>query len=171
MSSNAFEAAAKGDIEGLKACLPDTSPEDLNGVLVTAAERGDLDVVRTLTQYGVFDDWAVVSASSFGRTEVVRYLCRHGKGNLKAALIGAAAHGCFETVRILTACGVKETDEALADAAMRGYLDIVKHLTECGADMTAKVYNGESAVSLAWKRRHAEVCAYFDKIRREGVNS
>lgn len=166
--SELFEYAAKGDLDGLRAALDEASSDDLRGLLVVSAERGDPDIVKLLTEYGVFDPWAIVSASSFGRLSVVRYLFEHGGGDLKAALIGAAAHGKAEIVKFLTEFGAGGMNEALADAALRGYLDIVRHLTECGADMDAPVYNGETAVSLAWKRGHKDVCAYFSSRRKTG---
>lgn len=165
--SELFECVAKGDLEALRSALDTASEDEARGVLVVAAERGEQEIVKLLTERGVFDPWAIVSASSFGRLSVVRYLAGHGGGNLKAALIGAAAHGETGVVKFLTSRGADGLNEALADAALRGYSDIVKHLTECGADMNAPVYNGETAVSLAWKRGHKDVCAYFSSFRKE----
>lgn len=162
--SELYECLAKGDMKGFCAALDTASIDDLKGVLVTSAECGNLDIVKLLTQRGIYDSWAIVSASSHGRLDVIRYLLQHGAGNRKAALIGAAAHGKLEAVKLLMQDGFSDTNEALADAAMRGYLDIVVFLTEHGGDITAPVYNSETAVSLAWKHGHKDVCAYFDKV-------
>lgn len=135
--SQIFQAVRNRDVEKLKSLLQEkNNQEELAGALINAAELGYLDIVKCFVAAGVWDEWAVVPASSFGRADVVRYLVRKGPCCLDAALIGAAAHGQEKTVRFLTGKGAGCLDEALTDAERRGYDGIVKYLSGKGARRT-----------------------------------
>lgn len=159
--SRLYEAVRKNDVSLVREELPYASDEEKKGVLVNAAELGYTEIVRSLLEAGVREDWAMAAAANFGRLDVLRLLSENGGGNRNAALIAAAAHGHAAAVRFLIGRGASTLDEALADAALRGYSAVVRELLSAGADPRAPVYGGTTAEELAAGRGWAEIAALF----------
>ena len=111
---------------------------------------------------------ALMSASSRGCFEVVKYLVDHGADvnakNVKqwTALMSASSRGCFEVVKYLVDHGADvnaKTEKqwtALMWASQRDHLDVVKYLVSKGADIDAKNNGGLTVLMMASRRGKLE---------------
>lgn len=132
-------------------------------ILIEAAEKGYLDVVKYLVEHGANvnkisrdETTALIAAAKNGHIDVVKYLVGLKKGKAKTnirdsegktALTHAAENGHFEVVDYLTdpRGGRVHPDEDYHNADVRepplyyaaenGYFDIVKLLVDRGADV------------------------------------
>ena len=150
--------------------------------LLTAATKGQLDVVKLLINKGAdinargkSDKTALTVAASAGRWDMVKYLVEKGADinatgeNDKTALMVAANAGRWDMVKYLVEKGANvnttgENDKtALMVAADKGQLDVVRFLVEKGADVNAKNQNGKTALMIT---SHPEVSAF---LRQHGA--
>ncbi len=169
--SRLYEAVRENDAAFVRQELSSATDEEKRGVLVNAAELGYAEVVRSLLEAGVREDWAMAAAANFGRLDILRLLSENGGGDLDAALIAAAAHGHAAAVHFLIDRGASALNEALADAAMRGYVPVVKELLSAGADPRAPVYAGQTAAELAAGKGWAELEALFGRDAADEAGS
>lgn len=135
-----------------------------------AAMRGDIARVKRFLKHGMnvnaepshFKGWtALMAATTFNRTELVRFLLAAGavpKGRLaegQAVLYQAAAFSNPEIVRMLIDAGAQlnEADNngvtPLMRASWMGNGDIVRVLLAAGADVTVKDNHGQSTFYYA----------------------
>jgi len=88
----------------------------------------------------------------------------------ETALISASYYGKLEVVEYLIGVGVdiNAKDDngitALIQASHKGYLEVVKCLIEAGADVNAKNNNGNPALMYATNYVHLEVVKYLKSV-------
>ncbi len=137
-----------------------------DGVLIGAAIKGSLDIVRYVVEIGANisarGDEALRRAVFCGHLDIVKYLVEKG-ANISAreddALRAAAANGHLDIVRYLVEKGANisvREDAALRRAAFEGHFDIVQYLVKSGANISAR--NNEV---LRW----AAEKGYFEIVR------
>jgi len=135
-----------------------------------AAMKGDIARVKRFLKHGMnvnaepshFKGWtALMAATTFNRTELVRFLLAAGavtNGRLtegQSVLYQAAAFSNPEIVRMLLNAGAQlnETDNKgvtpLMRASWMGNGEIVKVLIAAGADVTVKDHHGQSTLYYA----------------------
>ncbi len=153
---DAFEAAALGDTERLRAAL-DAEPS-------------------AVTRFSN-DGWTMLHlAGFFGHVEAVRLLLERGAGAnavsvngmrntpLHAALAGPAR---LEAARLLVAAGADVDARqhggytALHSAAQHGSIDLIGLLIGAGADPDVQTEDGRRAIDFARERGHAEAAAHL----------
>eukprot|EP00899_Mesostigma_viride_P027381 jgi/Mesvir1/7828/Mv11769-RA.1 len=125
----------------------------LNGLLMEAAQGGDLDAVKTLIKRG-----ANVDAED---------------NNYETSLHAASREGHLDVVEHLVFSGAyieaKDWSEwtPLHYASYAGHLKVVKYLVSNGANMGAKSKTGKTALSLALEMDKADVSKYLRKARQQ----
>ena len=109
---------------------------NLSTVIVMAAGRGQLNIIKYLAEKGYDYDKeaALMNASRNGHLNVVKYLVEHG-ANIHAL-----------------------NDHALRFASMNNYLDVVEYLVENGADIHAEE---DYAVQAAFQYGYMDVVEYL----------
>ena len=156
-----YEAAAAGDIEGVKEMLdaganPSAKIDGDGSPLIGAARSGRSEIAKLLLDQGADPNGVV-----------------EGDGS---PLIQAAANGRLDQVQMLIDRGadvnlaVAGDENPLMNAAEQGHLPIVQLLVEKGADIHARIYSekyqggGEwrTAVSQARKNGHRNVVSYLE---------
>ena len=114
--------------------------------LIEAAEEGDLQEVKQLTQHGADihaeNDYALQLAARNGHLEVVKYLIQSG----------AEIHA--------------GNDAALRWAARNGHLEVIKYLIRSGADIHA---GNDAAFRWASENGHLEVVEYLKSVGNQPV--
>ncbi len=115
------------------------SSRDKEGILLSAAKHGDLEVVRVLVDSGISEEdrgWGLLNAARNGHLEIVRILLnsKTSQQHRGWALQFAAKNGKLETVRALLASGISEHHRgwAVMDAIENGHLEIVRVLLASG---------------------------------------
>jgi len=171
-----FEAATKGSLEVINILLeahadPLVVDQDRVNVLMTSAAHGHLNITKVLVEKGLpLDDMsdsggtALMFAASAGHNETVRYLLDK-KANMR---LGVNATSEYIWQAALDFKEGKEGAEehkqfvtALMIAAQEGYLSIVKMLVEAGDDLHAADESGQTALSYAAGKTHADVVRYL----------
>jgi ankyrin repeat protein len=171
------EAVAKGrrDIVGLflEALKPEIRAQIASGLIETAVETGDIDMLKLLLRYGKIDpSWPPLAlAAALGKTEIVRFLLDQkidpefiyqiptGAG-IKTALNAALENGQFQIARLLIAHGSLAREERdLFEAIAAGDLEKVRALVKrgCALNITAPV--GLSPLAWASYLRQYEITA------------
>lgn len=122
--------------------------EKMGSLLVWAADRGYLEVVKYFHQKGVdiasHDNLAIVWAAKNGHLETVKYLYENGadiRVDDHAAIRHAAGDNHMEIVKYLYENGLNITakdNSAVLWAAEGNHFEMVKYLYENGADITAR---------------------------------
>ena len=178
-------AARAGHLEVLQ-CLCNHVPRVINLVVLVAATRGHVDIVRFLCELpaerGVNPSVALLSAAQQGRLAVVRYLCElplERGVEPGAALLGAAAQGHGAVVRYLCELPLERgvepgaaNNSALVTAAAQGHVAVVRYMCELplerGVDPGAA---NNSALIAAAAQGHVAVVRYLCELPLErGVN-
>lgn len=140
-------AIYQGDTETIVALLdyiPYIPAIDRYGktALITAAMRGQIEVVRVLLQAGVdvdegdYHGRTALAYAAGSETEIVRILLQAGADVNAKPLYG---------------------DTALMKAAGYGSLEIVKMLIEAGADVNARDQGGLTALIIAQRAEHTKI--------------
>ncbi len=159
---------------------------ELENQLLTAAQLGKIDAVRSLVDKGANvnakdSGLTVLSwASRYGTADVVRILIEKGaKVNGKddygsTALTWAAESGKTDNARVLIENGAdlnvkgRNGKTALMRAAEYGYADAVRLLIEKGADINAKDEDGKTALDQAELMGRNEVAKLLSPDRTLG---
>ncbi|MBQ9419540.1 MAG: ankyrin repeat domain-containing protein [Synergistaceae bacterium] len=127
--------------------------------LVSAAEKGRIEIVKALIKSGAHLSWeALMYASANGHVEVVNFLIKAG-ADLHAERVGwalrlAAKNGHIEAVNALIKAGANVNADphyktALMYAAENGHVEVINALIEAGADVNTKDGNGKTAIDYA----------------------
>ncbi len=153
---DAFEAAALGDVQHLRAAL-DAEPKASTGVssdgwtaLHLAAFFGRLDAMRMLLERGAVPH--ARSTNAMGNTP------------LHAVLAGPSG---MEGVRLLVNAGADVNARqhggytALQSAAQHGALDVIDLLLDAGADVDAAADDGRRPVDFAREKGQADAEAHL----------
>jgi len=165
-------------------------------LLISAAEKGDTEVVNVLLEAGVDIDKAdsrkvytpLIVAAEKGNKEVVEVLLAAGADVDKASdsqgctpLIFAANEGHIEIVNVLLEAGADvdkavDVDKAIIPlgytpllvAAHEGYTEVVKVLLEAGADVNKGDAQNTTPLCIAAQMGHIEVVA---ELLKYGANT
>jgi uncharacterized protein len=147
-------------------------------VLVVAAVRGNVELVRLLLEAGAeFDetDFAAAIANSKGNVQLVQSFLDHGADVNKAPdsspghtpLMEAAETGDIEVGKLLLANGAEINmgdtfgDPAVNVAAFNGQLEFAKMLIEMGADPNIRGYGNRTAVGQALVQGHDDIADFL----------
>jgi ankyrin repeat protein len=142
----------------------DVNYENNRSLLSFAADRGNIDAVNLLLQYGAHtrnddvhitdeeNDTIIKGASRFGYYEVVERLVETGvsQNALDTALIQATDRGNFDIVKLLVENGATNIQNEFSAAAAMGS-HILKYFIEKGADIDYqdKDQDNETALMVA----------------------
>ena len=114
-------------------------------VIMRAAEKGHLDVVKYLTGRGVdihtYMEAPLCLAGEHGHLEVVKHLVEQGADIDKykeLLFFEAAEHGQLNMVKYMMGYGCYDCHVALHIAAENGWLEVVKFFAEQGVDIHAE---------------------------------
>ena len=178
-----FDAVERGDVKAIKKAKPAAlKMVDRHGrsLLFAAVLDGQAEVVKALLARGMDPnpkrgDAPLYAAAMRNRPEEAKILLQAGaKPELAkdddgdVALVIAAFRESTAVLRVLLGTGpsVAHLSHALLEAAGVGNVTIVKLLLKHGADPDLKTRKGNSARSIAQKRRLREVLALFAKQPR-----
>jgi ankyrin repeat protein/serine/threonine protein kinase len=154
------------------------SQEELDLALVHAAQDGDAERARVLTESGAdanatneYGATALMVAADNGHVSAVRFLTERGADvNAKTegewtALVRAARNGHIDVVRFLIEHGADlkttEGETALMGAARNDHMDIIRFLIDHDAVVDAKDEYGWTALMRAARNGHAEVARFL----------
>lgn len=141
--------------------------DNMNDLLVTAAEAGELNVVIYASKWAGMHHWAAKMASKHGHLEIVKYLVEKGvdiHDDTEALLFYAADNGHLEIVKYLVEKGADihvYEDEAFRWASRNGYYDIVKYLVEYGVDIHVQ---NDFALKGAKQNNHTKIVEYLESL-------
>jgi len=153
---------------------------DINVQFIEAAEKGDLEAVKTLLQRGAnidattqYGDTALHWAAVKGHFNVVTFLLENDASpNVKAMslytpLMVAAQKGFIGIVNALLDKGAaidvqnKEGSTVLLSAACSGNINVVNVLLDKGANINDQNNNNDTVLTLAAWTGHAELVKFF----------
>lgn len=158
---------------------PDRARIDyLSDLLTSAAEDGDIRMVRRLLQLGAEInsaevEWsALFAASSTNNVEICRLLVEYGANVNHAeemsALYAASYRGFLEICELLLEAGadvnVKNSldgDTPIMAAVLKRHVDVVVLLTRSGADLSVKTSTGHSLLYLSIVKARHEITSFF----------
>ncbi|GHM58178.1 MAG: hypothetical protein sL5_06130 [Candidatus Mesenet longicola] len=159
---------------------------DLDEELLTAAESGDLNKIKSLITQGANlntkdgnGSTPLHYASWNGNLSIVKHLIEKGANlkiknlNNRTPLYDASLNGHLDVVRYLIEKGVdinvadEENWTPLHCAVSEGHLDIVKHLINNGANFNAKNSDGKTPLDIAIDRGHDNIKEYLEKVSEE----
>lgn len=138
-----------------------------NCALEWASEKGYLDIVKCLVEYGSDvngDGCPLILSSNNGHIDVVKYLIEHGadvKVGDNFALMCAVDNGHIDVVKYLIEHGSDVNARggcALGHSSKIGNLDMVKILVENGADIHEM---DDRAIRYASEEGHLDVVKYL----------
>jgi len=172
-----FQASYEGDVEVVEALLNErTELSESIFALYIAAQKGHLEVVKTLLDGGVNYNQAMINgetplciAAKKGHLEVVEALLEYGAKPNKPMTNGvtplyiAAEKGHLEVVKTLLDSGADYnkpmTNGAtpLYIAAEKGHLEVVKTLLDSRADYNKPMANGATPLYIAAEKGHTEI--------------
>lgn len=127
--------------------------------LMIAAERGDLEAVKTHLPHYSIDDISI-----FGSTALI-YAVKGGSKEVVEALLRSGAQVNHQDETQMTPF-LWAIDEAFRKSELKGkYLDIAKLLFQHGADMHAFPNSGVTALQAAEKKKDSEVLEFLNQLR------
>ena len=150
---------------------------DRTSELIMESQIGDLETVswilNCVTDVNVKGEYgytALIVASLYGHTKIVKILLKKGRADVnatdndgKTALIWASIHARTEIVKILLNAGAdvnatqNNGDTALIWASQRGYKEIVALLLNAGADVNVTNNDGKTALQWASQKGYKEI--------------
>ena len=150
---------------------------DRTSELIMESQIGDLETVswilNCVTDVNVKGEYgytALIVASLYGHTKIVKILLKKGRADVnatdndgKTALIWASIHARTEIVKILLNAGAdvnatqNNGDTALIWASQRGYKEIVALLLNAGADVNVTNNDGKTALIWASQKGYKEI--------------
>jgi ankyrin repeat protein len=168
--------------------LPAQAPVQLTPeeqALMESAYLGKLDEVERLVFEGTAVDVVdpehrtpMMFAAFNGHTQVVEFLFEKGAQvdtrdiNGRTGLMYASSGSYGDTVMLLLSRGAEvdvqgtlEGFTALMTAAAEGQVEIVRHLLDHGADRSLKDKDGDTALTFARQKGHAEVVELLESER------
>ena len=175
------DAAGNGHLEVARFLVQRSAKVDkgyLLGPLHRAAQRGDLDKVKSLVKsVGVnnrqYDNRTpLCSAASNGKLEMVKFLVGsraevNAAYGYKTPLYCAAEQGHLKVVKLLVESGanVNETNRAnltpLWIAVSQGHSDVANFLIQVSADVNMRTALEATAIWIAAKQNHRQVVRFL----------
>ena len=127
-------AASRGNIDVVKLML-EKGAKDYNWAMRCASEGSHMDIiVLMIEKYGANDfNGAMITAAGNGQINVVRFMLAYGANNYDAAMINAAGSGEIDIVKLMIEKGANDYNSAMTEAVENGHIDVVKFMLEKGA--------------------------------------